>query len=55
MPRESTCELAGHEWAPMGGGLYMCIRFGCDAEKWDEEELEDFLDDNYADWGGANG
>ena len=29
------CEHAGHEWAPAGGGLLICLR--CEAEKWEDE------------------
>jgi hypothetical protein len=26
------CEVAGHVWAPAGGGLLVCLR--CESEKW---------------------
>ena len=32
---DDICDLAGHEWAPAGGGLSVCLV--CEAEKWDEE------------------
>ena len=30
--REICEEYAGHEWAPMGGGIEICMR--CEAEQW---------------------
>jgi hypothetical protein len=34
------CEYAGHDWAPMGGGLLLCMV--CDEEKWATgEEFDD--------------
>lgn len=29
-----VCESAGHEYAPAGGGLLICMR--CEAEDWDD-------------------
>ena len=34
-PDPETCEHAGHEWAPAGGGLLICMC--CEAEKWEED------------------
>ena len=37
---EGICAYSGHVWAPMGGGLYVCMQ--CDEEAWDidPEELD---------------
>lgn len=28
------CEFAGHQWAPAGGGLLICV--ACGSEQWDD-------------------
>jgi hypothetical protein len=33
--RELSCEHAGHDWAPAGGGLMVCML--CEVERWDDE------------------
>ncbi len=30
-----TCEYAGHEWAPMGGGMEVCMT--CEEERWSDD------------------
>lgn len=32
---EFICENEGHEWAPAGGGLEICVR--CQAEQWGDD------------------
>ena len=34
-PREICEDYAGHEWAPAGGGLLICMR--CESERWQDE------------------
>lgn len=31
---KAQCEIAGHDWAPAGGGLLVCMR--CEAERWED-------------------
>jgi hypothetical protein len=33
---EDVCAVAGHEFAPAGGGLLICTR--CEAEQWNDGE-----------------
>lgn len=44
-------DACSHIWEDLGAGLYVCLL--CDAEEWDDDELDDYLDEEYADWGGA--
>lgn len=38
-PRVICEDYAGHEWAPAGGGMLICMR--CEAEAWEDEVSAD--------------